>query len=141
MLNIADVPKVLWLRDFSAKGRACRSEYFGAVIPFIFLIYMIMPAVFRIAGAAGYFVYMVSIVIIVSVQIRRLHDRDMSGWFTLLYFIPLIGVLILLLISSFAGSRGDNRFGKEPLSSGYYEFILANCKSFGSAENASFFYK
>jgi uncharacterized membrane protein YhaH (DUF805 family) len=50
-----------------------------------------------------------------AVFIRRLHDLDKSGWWVLLIFIPLIGVIILLVWACKKGTEGDNRFGANPL--------------------------
>jgi uncharacterized membrane protein YhaH (DUF805 family) len=44
-----------------------------------------------------------------AVGVRRLHDTDRSGWFLLLWFIPLIGWLILILWAIQEG-REPNRF-------------------------------
>ena len=50
-----------------------------------------------------------------AVSIRRLHDRDKSGWWVLLAFIPLIGAIILLIWFIMRGTQGPNRFGPDPL--------------------------
>jgi uncharacterized membrane protein YhaH (DUF805 family) len=52
-----------------------------------------------------------------AVSVRRLHDRDKSGWFVLLYFIPLVGFIILLIWFCMRGTVGPNRFGPDPLQS------------------------
>ena len=51
-----------------------------------------------------------------SVQVRRLHDTDKSGWWSLLGIIPLIGSIILLIMCVFEGTPGTNRFGEDPIS-------------------------
>jgi hypothetical protein len=33
---------------------------------------------------------------VLSVSARRLHDVNRSGWWQLLYFLPIIGLIILL---------------------------------------------
>jgi uncharacterized membrane protein YhaH (DUF805 family) len=50
-----------------------------------------------------------------AVSVRRLHDRDKSGWFILLYFIPVVGAIILLIWYCLPGTVGPNRFGPDPL--------------------------
>ena len=50
-----------------------------------------------------------------AIGVRRLHDRDMSGWFMLLILIPVLGALILLYFFVTAGTQGPNRFGPDPL--------------------------
>lgn len=50
----------------------------------------------------------------ISVGVRRLHDIDKSGWFLLLWFIPLIGWIVLIVWACRKGTPGPNRFGADP---------------------------
>src|SRR4051794_22767092 len=51
-----------------------------------------------------------------TVQIRRWHDRNKSGWWVLLNFVPVLGQLwILLECGLLRGTIGDNRFGCDPV--------------------------
>ncbi len=51
----------------------------------------------------------------VSVAVRRLHDRDKSGWWYWLGLIPVVGIIILIVWFATEGTRGANRFGPDPL--------------------------
>ncbi|CUH59687.1 DUF805 domain-containing protein [Thalassobacter stenotrophicus] len=51
-----------------------------------------------------------------AVGVRRLHDRDMRGWWILLVLVPFIGGLALLIILALKGTDGPNRFGRDPIS-------------------------
>ncbi len=51
----------------------------------------------------------------ISVAVRRLHDRDKSGWWYWLILVPLVGPIILLVWFILEGTRGANRFGPDPL--------------------------
>ncbi|WP_293900477.1 DUF805 domain-containing protein [Phenylobacterium sp.] len=43
---------------------------------------------------------------------KRFHDQDLSGWFYLISFVPVIGSIIVLGLLGFRDSRhGANRFG------------------------------
>ena len=53
-------------------------------------------------------------------SIRRLHDLDRSGWWYLLIFIPLIGLIVLLIWYCTRGTVGPNRFGPDPLGGAAY---------------------
>ncbi len=49
-------------------------------------------------------------------QVKRWHDRDKSGWFVLINFIPLIGAIWAVIELGFLrGTPGPNRFGPDPL--------------------------
>lgn len=51
-----------------------------------------------------------------AVLAKRWHDRDKSGWWSLIVFVPLIGTPWLLIECGFLpGTKGDNRFGPDPL--------------------------
>jgi uncharacterized membrane protein YhaH (DUF805 family) len=56
-----------------------------------------------------------------AVIIRRLHDRDMSGWWLLGYvvasiipFLNIIAAIAMLVIMFLPGTVGPNRFGPDP---------------------------
>lgn len=51
----------------------------------------------------------------IAVGARRLHDINRSAWWLLIAFIPLIGVIILIVWYAKAGDRGPNRFGPDPI--------------------------
>ena len=46
--------------------------------------------------------------------VRRLHDVGKSGWFTLIIFIPLVGVIWLLVLDCTEGTDGANEYGPDP---------------------------
>ncbi|MBR0649753.1 DUF805 domain-containing protein [Roseomonas terrae] len=49
-------------------------------------------------------------------QVKRWHDRDKSGWFVLINFIPLVGAIWSFIELGFLrGTPGPNRFGPDPL--------------------------
>ena len=49
-----------------------------------------------------------------AVAVRRLHDVDRSGWWLRLAFVPLIGIIVLIVWWCTEGTRGPNRFGPDP---------------------------
>ena len=50
-----------------------------------------------------------------AVTFRRLHDRDKSGGWAFISFIPIVGTIILLVMLIEKGTEGKNRFGDYPL--------------------------
>lgn len=64
----------------------------------------------------------------IAVTVRRLHDRNMSGWwylgFILLSLIPFVGFIawiVFLVIMCLDGTPGTNRFGPDPKGRGSAE--------------------
>jgi uncharacterized membrane protein YhaH (DUF805 family) len=49
---------------------------------------------------------------------RRLHDIDKSGWWQLLWLIPIIGWIIIIIWLAKAGAPGPNRFDVGPWGAG-----------------------
>lgn len=49
-----------------------------------------------------------------ALTVRRLHDTGRSGWWVLIYLVPLIGILVLLFFASLEGEAGENQYGKNP---------------------------
>lgn len=50
-----------------------------------------------------------------ALLVKRFHDRDNKGWWALLFFIPLVNLLLLAILGSLRGTDGENRFGPDPL--------------------------
>lgn len=89
--------------DFS--GRASRSEYWWWVL-FVFLATMATGVIGDKLSA------LFSLAVLLpglAVGARRLHDIDKSGWFQLLYLIPLLGWAILVYWAVQEGKE-PNRF-------------------------------
>jgi uncharacterized membrane protein YhaH (DUF805 family) len=67
--------------------------------------------------------FLATIVPVIAVGVRRLHDRDMSGWwylgFIVLSMIPVVGFiasLAMIVIFLLPGTPGPNRYGPDPKS-------------------------
>jgi uncharacterized membrane protein YhaH (DUF805 family) len=72
-----------------------------------------VPYLLLIFGVLGVFLWSG-----VCVGIKRFHDRDKSGAWILIQFVPLIGPLWYLVEAGFLrGTVGPNRFGPDPLDS------------------------
>jgi uncharacterized membrane protein YhaH (DUF805 family) len=51
----------------------------------------------------------------IPLEVRRLHDLDMSGWNFFWRLFPLFGEIFLLYSYTKRGTVVDNRFGSDPL--------------------------
>lgn len=118
------------------EGRAARSEFWWFYLGFLLMaafcgviIYLGFDQETQQMGSLGYLgiglfgiVFIGCIIPWIAVTIRRFHDRDMSGWwvlgFFLIGFIPVVGGIagiVQLVILCLKGTTGENRFGQDPL--------------------------
>ena len=107
--------------DFS--GRARRMEYcmfylFNIIVYgiIILLINIFGDSPISVEGLATAFAltYILLIIPGLSVTCRRLHDLDTSGWWVLITFLPLIGIITIVALMFLKGRSGDNRYGPDP---------------------------
>lgn len=105
--------------DFS--GRARRKEYWlFAVFNFVFsLAFSLVDKLIGFSGEDGFsllsFFYSLAVLIpSIAVSIRRLHDIGRSGKWLFIVFVPIIGVIILLVWSCQEGEQSDNQWGENP---------------------------
>jgi uncharacterized membrane protein YhaH (DUF805 family) len=125
-LNFFDAIKTCLRKYFVIKGRASRSEYW--FLQLLFTPLAMYVGFWSDPVSAGTIdpppLYILSTIIVIFLfipaitsQIRRFHDRDKSGWFILINFIPFVGWLIALVMLLDKGTPGKNRFGEYPLKS------------------------
>jgi len=102
------------------QGRASRSEYW---LFFLWMLILAIPAVvidivaFRQLSGFGpcvLFICFAHLIPNLSVTVRRLHDIGRTGWWLLLYFVPLLGSLALFVMSVLPSTPGENAFGPQP---------------------------
>jgi uncharacterized membrane protein YhaH (DUF805 family) len=92
--------------DFN--GRATRSEYWWFML-FLFLVSAGLNMVNRAGVVAGLF-SLATLIPSFAAGARRLHDTNRSGWWQLLFLVPIIGWILLLVWEVQASDTGSNRF-------------------------------
>lgn len=95
-------------------GRATRNEYwwFYLVTIAVSLLLAILDSVFSIPFTLLSTIYFfASLIPSLSIQVRRLHDVDKSGWYILLNFLIIIGWIWLLVLNILDSTPGDNKYG------------------------------
>ena len=116
---------------FSFEGRISRATFWANII--IGGIFLLVPIIIGELIKAGTFVtvnnflkiflalssvatLVIGLIIFYSASIRRFHDRDKSGWWSLISVVPYIGgVWVIVDCGILQGTMGANRFGLDPL--------------------------
>lgn len=101
------------------RGRASRSEYWWWALFTILLAIAIQVVLGTLLGeeTGAFLANLASLVVLlpsIAVGVRRLHDTDRSGWWMLIGFIPVIGIIVLIVFFVQTGTDGPNRFGPPP---------------------------
>ena len=97
---------------FTTEGRLNRLAYFLQSLK-----------VFGLAVVGGILLeFLIGIPILIATMvanwmiiIRRLHDLNKSGWWSLIALIPYVNVIFGLYLLFAPGTKGDNRYGADPL--------------------------
>ena len=120
---------------FSFTGRVSRGSIWllmlaaiVILVPINLVIYFVMqglsdqdgnlsmgPLTLSLLAIAYACIYVVVGIIGVAFQVRRCHDRDRSGWFILLWLLPILNIWGFIEMYLLAGTTGSNRFGPDPL--------------------------
>ena len=67
-------------------------------------------------GIVGGLASLASIYPALAIYAKRWHDREKSGWWTLILFVPVIGFFwVLIELGMLSGTRGPNQYGSDPL--------------------------
>jgi uncharacterized membrane protein YhaH (DUF805 family) len=117
----------VWQRYAEFSGRSRRMEYwmFTLIHALIILVFSIGIVGFGMMkqpfiGAACTLLFgayaVAALVPVLAVTVRRLHDIDKSGWWILISLVPVVGGLVLLVMTCFDGTRGSNLYGPDPKS-------------------------
>ncbi|MDD2857436.1 MAG: DUF805 domain-containing protein [Candidatus Nanopelagicales bacterium] len=139
-MSFVESIKHVYTNYVTFKGRATRSEYWWFAL-FYFLVSLVLniidsaanlhigsskstftinDQVYTFAAGPGLLTTifaLATLLPIIAVSIRRLHDAGFSGWFLLLGIVlsPLCGAgVILLLVLHLMPSKEDNKYGPKP---------------------------
>jgi len=66
----------------------------GGILQFIFALVLLIPSI--------------------ALAVRRLHDIGKSGWWYLIVFVPIVGILVLLYFFVLDSQPGSNQYGSNP---------------------------
>lgn len=133
MVSFPDAFRLTVARQYDIKCRISRSEYWWTMLWLTFyswaasFISLVLSLILDLSDEAFLGLYIVLclplIGIIIVVNIRRIHDLDMSGWWVILLLVPLLNcaVIGMCLVK---GTPGPNRFGPDSLMPGVNDHLL-----------------
>ena len=106
--------------DFSVMAR--RKEYWiFSLINYIIIFFLYILQIVMIESTLWlifpiiFFLYAVAVFLPgLAVNIRRLHDIGKSGWWYLIYLIPIIGAIWLTVLMCLDSEPGENQWGENP---------------------------
>ncbi|ORE91958.1 DUF805 domain-containing protein [Acuticoccus yangtzensis] len=68
----------------------------------------------RPGNPAAMFAFAALMWIQVALAVKRLHDRGVTGWASVLLAIPFISLLVFFIIGVVPGEKGPNMYGPGP---------------------------
>ena len=106
-MGFSDAIKRCFSRYTQFQGRAARPEYWWFA-----LFVLVVTAAARILGdVVNAITALVTILPSIAVGARRLHDTGRSGFWLLLWLVPIVGWIVVLIFLVERGSPGPNDYG------------------------------
>src|SRR5262245_64140574 len=103
-----------WKKYAVFNGRTGRQEYWYFVL-FNILAYILLSIIAGIIGKIGaslLSLYAVAVFLPgLAATVRRLHDTNRSGWWTLIGFVPFVGAIVLLVFLAQESHAIENQYG------------------------------
>ncbi len=106
-------------------GRISRLNFFINWLAYIILLIILEIVLYMVItqnrslqvpfAIISVIVYLIGVVYLISLYIRRLHDMNLSGWLTLLMLVPLINLGLLIFLFFKRGSISNNNYGTPPV--------------------------
>jgi len=125
-MGFGEAVRLFFKNYVNFQGRARRAEFWWPYLLFI-LVYIALIVIVGALSALGDVgamigglvalvigLFMLAMIIpSLSVTVRRLHDKNMSGWMILIGLIPFAGFYLLYLYVT-EGTQGPNQYGEDP---------------------------
>ncbi|HIT15228.1 MAG TPA: DUF805 domain-containing protein [Candidatus Avimuribaculum pullicola] len=96
---------MFWTRYVDFEGRSRRAEFWWSYL-----------MVFLISTFLGWTVIapLACIIPMIAVSVRRLHDIGKSGWYYLVFLVPVVGTILMIIWGCQEGMVGRNQYGDDP---------------------------
>ena len=102
----------------TSDGRIERGRWWIGVLV-LFVAWLVLRILFGSDGLVAFILGILLMLAGLMLHIKRCHDRDKSGWWCLLLFIPVVGFLWAVIdLGLLEGTPGENQYGPDPLARG-----------------------
>ena len=125
MVSFPDAIRLGFQHYFDFRSRSTRAEYWWWLL-FIVLAGIVLAVVDNLTGTMGMFddsgllgflFELATLVPSFALGARRLHDINRTGWWLLLWFVLVIGWIVLIVWAIKRGDECPNKYGPDRRSS------------------------
>ena len=123
MVDFGTAVKLGFQRYVDFSGRSTRAEYWWWML-FTLTVTAALIIADTLTGNSSTFGWLgvlletlftlATIIPSLALGVRRLHDINRTGWWLLLWFVLLIGWIVLILWAIERGDKGANKYGLDP---------------------------
>jgi uncharacterized membrane protein YhaH (DUF805 family) len=92
-MNFIDAIRICFVKYADFSGCASRPEFWWWFLFTLIATAALQSISYNLSAAFSIATFLPSL----AVATRRLHDTDRSGWWQLLYFVPLVGWILLII--------------------------------------------
>ncbi len=123
MVDFGTAVKLGFQRYVDFSGRSTRAEYWWWEL-FLTVVSVALIIADTLTGNSSTFGWLggllttlftlATIIPSLAVGVRRLHDINRTGWWLLLWFVLVIGWIVLIVWAVERGDEGPNKYGPDP---------------------------
>lgn len=121
-MSCRDYIRLSWARPFDYSGRSRRKEIlcFQLFWYAASLALLLMSSLYGGTGNGGAIELLMLLLALaalppqLALMGRRFHDLGLPAWLAFTVFVPLVGLVTLLITYFVPGVRGSNRYGPDP---------------------------
>jgi uncharacterized membrane protein YhaH (DUF805 family) len=106
-IGFVDAIKRAFSKYATFTGRASRSEYWWFAL-FNFIVSLVLSVLF---APLSVLYSLATLIPAIAIGVRRLHDIGRSGWWLLIGFVPLVGIVVLIVFFVMASEPRQNQYG------------------------------
>ena len=93
-MEFQEAVRVCFAKYFDFEGEASRPEFW-----WFFLFVGVVNFAFAVVSSKLSVVFSLAVLLpFLAVAVRRLHDTNRSGWWLLIWFLPVVGLIILAFL-------------------------------------------